>query len=143
MIISYSFMSTRLQVVMSEAELDEIRAAAERRRMNVSEWVRLVLREERERALRVGTAVVAEERAPYAAGIGPRPRAAMELEVRHDLVDAVRDRYRLPSRRAAVEYALGRVAVEPMSKAEALDMQGFGWEGDLDAMRSGDPGALW
>jgi Arc/MetJ family transcription regulator len=136
-------MSTRLQVVMSEAELDEIRAAAERRRTNVSEWVRLVLREERERALRGGTAVVAEGRPPYAAGTGPERRAAMQLEVRQDLVDAVRDRYRLPSRRAAVEYALRRVVVEPMSKEEALDMQGFGWDGDLDTMRSGDPGAPW
>lgn len=128
---------------MSEAELAEIRATAETRRMNVSEWVRLVLREERERSLRGGTAVVAEERSPYAAGAGPERRAAMALDVRQDLVDAVRDRYRLPSRRAAVEYALRRVVVEPMSKEEALDMQGFGWEGDLDAMRSGDPGALW
>ena len=41
-------MSTRLQVVLGEAELKEIRRAAARRRMTVSEWVRTVLREGRQ-----------------------------------------------------------------------------------------------
>lgn len=40
-------MSTRLQVVLDESELKEIRRAANRRRMTVSEWVRTVLREGR------------------------------------------------------------------------------------------------
>jgi hypothetical protein len=40
-------MSTRLQVVLDESELKEIRRAAGRRRMTVSEWVRTVLREGR------------------------------------------------------------------------------------------------
>jgi hypothetical protein len=37
-------MSTRLQVVMSEAELREIQKAARRKRVTVSEWVRSALR---------------------------------------------------------------------------------------------------
>jgi len=37
-------MSIRLQVVMDERELREIRRAARRRQMTVSEWVRSVLR---------------------------------------------------------------------------------------------------
>jgi hypothetical protein len=37
-------MSTRLQVVMEEAELREIRRIARRRRTTVSEWVRAALR---------------------------------------------------------------------------------------------------
>lgn len=41
-------MSTRLQVVLDEAELKEIRRAAARHRMTVSEWVRTVLREGRQ-----------------------------------------------------------------------------------------------
>lgn len=41
-------MSTRLQVVMSEGELEEIRMAAEHERMTVSEWVRQSLRRARE-----------------------------------------------------------------------------------------------
>ncbi len=40
-------MSTRLQVVMSETELDAVRAAARERGMTVSEWVRESLREAR------------------------------------------------------------------------------------------------
>ena len=42
-------MSTRLQVVVGEDELREIKAAARRRELTVSEWVRGVLREARER----------------------------------------------------------------------------------------------
>lgn len=41
-------MSKRLQVVMSEAEYREIREAAGRHRMTVSEWVRRTLRRGRE-----------------------------------------------------------------------------------------------
>jgi hypothetical protein len=40
-------MSIRLQVVMSETELDAIRAAARERGQTVSEWVRETLREAR------------------------------------------------------------------------------------------------
>jgi len=42
-------MSTRLQVVLEEDELEEIRAVAERQRLTVSEWVRRTLREARSR----------------------------------------------------------------------------------------------
>lgn len=41
-------MSTRLQVVMDDEELEEIRAAARRRRLTVSEWVRQSLRRARQ-----------------------------------------------------------------------------------------------
>jgi hypothetical protein len=40
-------MSTRLQVVMTDDELEAIREAARRRGMTVSEWTRTVLREAR------------------------------------------------------------------------------------------------
>ncbi|MDH3206136.1 MAG: ribbon-helix-helix protein, CopG family [Gemmatimonadota bacterium] len=40
-------MSTRLQVVLDEEELEEIRRAARRHRLTVSEWVRQALRESR------------------------------------------------------------------------------------------------
>ena len=40
-------MSIRLQVVMENAELDAIRAAARERGMTVAEWVRETLREAR------------------------------------------------------------------------------------------------
>jgi hypothetical protein len=40
-------MSTRLQVVLEEEELEEIRRVARRHRLTVSEWVRQTLREGR------------------------------------------------------------------------------------------------
>lgn len=40
-------MSKRLQVLLGEADFDEIRAAADRHGMTVSEWVRQVLRRAR------------------------------------------------------------------------------------------------
>lgn len=42
-------MSIRLQVIVENAELDAIRAAARDRGMTVSEWVRVSLREARRR----------------------------------------------------------------------------------------------
>ncbi len=129
---------------MSSRELDEIRAVAERRLMTVSAWVRLVLREERERALRGGSAAVRERGRPYGEGpAGPTRRVRLEVDVKEELLDAVRERYHLTSQRATVEFALRRAAVRPMSKEEALGMEGVGWDGDLEAMRSGDPGEPW
>lgn len=129
---------------MKEKELDEIRAAAEQRRMTLSAWVRLVLREERERVRRGQAPVVRERGRRYGgARAGPTARVRIELDVKEDLLDAVRTRYHLTSRRAAIEFALRRAAVKPMSKEEALAMEGVGWGGDLDAMRSGDAGEPW
>ena len=45
-------------------------------------------------------------------------------------------RYRLATKREAVNFALRTVAAEPASLEEAMAMQGSGWEGDLEAMRS-------
>ena len=130
---------------MSQKELDEIRAAAERHRVTVSEWVRIVLRGERERTVRgLSAAVLRERGTPYGdAPAGPTRRVRIEVDVKEELLEAVRERYHLTSGRAAVEFALRRAAVRPMSKEEALAMQGVGWDGDLGAMRSGDPGAAW
>ncbi len=48
-------------------------------------------------------------------------------------------RYRLPTKRAAVNFALRTLAAEPLSVDEARALRGSGWEGDLDAMRSARP----
>ncbi len=73
----------------------------------------------------------------------PARRVRIEVDVKEELLEAVRERYHLTSPRAAIEFALRRAAVRPMSKEEALAMEGVGWDGNLDAMRSGDPGAPW
>jgi Arc/MetJ family transcription regulator len=60
------------------------------------------------------------------------------IEIDDELIERVMRRYRLPSKRAAVELALRRLAGEPMSRDEALAMEGTGWGGDLDALRAPD-----
>lgn len=46
-------------------------------------------------------------------------------------------RYRLATSEDAVNFALRTLAGEAASLDEARAMQGSGWEGDLDGMRSG------
>jgi Arc/MetJ family transcription regulator len=58
------------------------------------------------------------------------------IEIDDELIERVMRRYRLPSKRAAVELALQRLAGEPMSREEALAMEGTGWPGDLDELRA-------
>jgi len=60
------------------------------------------------------------------------------IDIDDDLIERVMRRYRLPSKRAAVELALRRLAGEPMSRDEALAMEGAGWSGDLDELRTSD-----
>jgi Arc/MetJ family transcription regulator len=60
------------------------------------------------------------------------------IEIDDELIERVMRRYRLPSKRAAVELALRRLAGEPMSREEALAMEGAGWPGDLDELRAPD-----
>jgi Arc/MetJ family transcription regulator len=60
------------------------------------------------------------------------------IDIDDELIERVMRRYRLPSKRAAVELALRRLAGEPMSRDEALAMEGTGWSGDLDDLRAPD-----
>ena len=46
-------------------------------------------------------------------------------------------RYNLDTKRDAINFALRTVAAEPASVTEARSLRGSGWDGDLDAMRSG------
>jgi Arc/MetJ family transcription regulator len=59
------------------------------------------------------------------------------VDVDEQLVTRVMRRYGLGTKRAAIDLALRRLDVEPMSRDEALAMRGSGWEGDIDEMRSG------
>jgi Arc/MetJ family transcription regulator len=60
----------------------------------------------------------------------------MSIEIDDELLERVMRRYRLPSKRAAVDLALRRLAGEPMSRDEALATEGSGWAGDLDGLAS-------
>ncbi len=46
-------------------------------------------------------------------------------------------RYRMTSKREAVNFALRALAAEPFDVDEARRLRGSGWEGDLDEMRTG------
>jgi Arc/MetJ family transcription regulator len=62
-------------------------------------------------------------------------RTNIELDDR--LVERVMDRYQLPSKRAAVDFALRRLDFQPLSRDQALAMRGTGWDGDLEQLRGG------
>ncbi len=61
------------------------------------------------------------------------------LDIDDDLVERVMRRYRLASKRAAVELALRRLVGEPLTRDEALALEGSGWAGDLAELRSTRP----
>jgi Arc/MetJ family transcription regulator len=59
------------------------------------------------------------------------------IEIDDELVARIMRRYGLRTKRAAVDLALRRLDLEPMSGTEALGMRGSGWEGNLDELRGG------
>ena len=61
------------------------------------------------------------------------------IEIDDAVIERVMRRYGLRTKRAAVDLALRRLDLEPMSRDEALAMRGRGWEGDLDELRGGYP----
>jgi Arc/MetJ family transcription regulator len=61
------------------------------------------------------------------------------IEIDEDLIGRAMSRYGLRTKREAVDLALRRLVGEPLSLEEALDMQGSGWEGDLDELRDNPP----
>jgi Arc/MetJ family transcription regulator len=62
--------------------------------------------------------------------------ARTNIDLDEALVAEVMARYRLRSKREAVDFALRRLIGEPMSPEDALKLEGSGWEGDLEEMRS-------
>ena len=59
------------------------------------------------------------------------------VELDDALVQRVMSRYGVATKRAAIDLALRRLDLEPMSREEALAMEGTGWDGDLDELRGG------
>ena len=62
--------------------------------------------------------------------------ARISVEVDEAACAEVMRRYRLKTKREAINFALRRMAGEPMTAEEAHAMRGIGWEGDLDEMRT-------
>jgi len=65
------------------------------------------------------------------------------IDIDDELIERVMRIYRMPTKRAAVDFALRRLVPDPMSREEALAMEGRGWGGDLDEMRAPDNFAEW
>jgi Arc/MetJ family transcription regulator len=61
--------------------------------------------------------------------------ARTNIDIDEDAAQAVMKRYRLRTKREAVNFALRTLAAEAMTVEEARAMQGSGWEGDLDELR--------
>jgi Arc/MetJ family transcription regulator len=62
------------------------------------------------------------------------------IDLDDDACRAVMERYRLPTKREAVNFALRTLAAEPLVLDAARRLQGSGWDGDLDEMRAGRTG---
>lgn len=59
------------------------------------------------------------------------------IDLDDDLVATAMERFGLRTKKEAVHLALERLlGGGPMTVAEQLDMEGTGWDGDLDSMRS-------
>ena len=61
------------------------------------------------------------------------------INIDENAIAEVMARYRINTKREAVNFALRTVAAESMSSEEARALRGSGWDGDLDDMRSGRP----
>lgn len=57
------------------------------------------------------------------------------------LIERIMRLYRLPTKRAAIDFALRAVAGN-RRKRDMLDLQGSGWEGDLQKMRKARVGRV-
>ncbi|TDE98806.1 type II toxin-antitoxin system VapB family antitoxin [Occultella glacieicola] len=62
--------------------------------------------------------------------------ARTNIELDDALVAEVMRRYRVRTKREAVDLALRRLVGPVMTRPEMLALEGSGWEGDLTAMRA-------
>nr|6A7V_D Chain D, Antitoxin VapB11 [Mycobacterium tuberculosis H37Rv]6A7V_H Chain H, Antitoxin VapB11 [Mycobacterium tuberculosis H37Rv]6A7V_K Chain K, Antitoxin VapB11 [Mycobacterium tuberculosis H37Rv]6A7V_U Chain U, Antitoxin VapB11 [Mycobacterium tuberculosis H37Rv] len=58
------------------------------------------------------------------------------IDIDDELAAEVMRRFGLTTKRAAVDLALRRLVGSPLSREFLLGLEGVGWEGDLDDLRS-------
>lgn len=58
------------------------------------------------------------------------------IEINDELIRRAMRQYGLKTKRQAVDLALRRLVEEALTTEEMLALQGSGWDGDLDEMRS-------
>jgi Arc/MetJ family transcription regulator len=62
------------------------------------------------------------------------------IDIDDEACQIVMQRYQLATKKDAVNFALKTVAGETLDLETARRLRGSGWDGDLDAMRSGREG---
>jgi Arc/MetJ family transcription regulator len=62
--------------------------------------------------------------------------ARTNIDIDEKACAAVMRRYRLKTKREAVNFALKALAAEPLTVNSARKLRGSGWTGDLESMRS-------
>ena len=65
------------------------------------------------------------------------------IELDDELVAAAMTRFGLTTKRSVVELALRRLLASPVDADFIRSIQGSGWDGDLEEMRSGDAPVQW
>ncbi len=65
--------------------------------------------------------------------------ARTNIEIDDELAAEVMRRFGLKTKRAAVDLALRRLVGVPLTREFLLGLEGIGWEGDLDKLRSEQP----
>jgi Arc/MetJ family transcription regulator len=58
------------------------------------------------------------------------------VELDEALVSEAMRRHGLPTKRAAIDFALRHLVGDAMTRDEALAMEGTGWDADLDELRA-------
>ncbi len=66
--------------------------------------------------------------------------ARTNIDIDNDACGVVMQRYRLATKREAVNFALRTLAGEPLSLDMARRLRGSGWDGELDELRAGRTG---
>jgi Arc/MetJ family transcription regulator len=66
--------------------------------------------------------------------------ARTNIDIDDEACAAVMRRFRLETKRDAVNLALRRLAAEPLTVEDARRLRGSGWDGDLEEMRAGRSG---
>lgn len=61
--------------------------------------------------------------------------ARTNIDIDEKACAAVMRRYRLRTKREAINFALRTLAAEPLSLEQARGLRGSGWSGDLDELR--------
>ena len=65
------------------------------------------------------------------------------IDIDDALVTRVMKRYRLPTKKDAVDFALRALVANPMTREEALALEGAGWDADLSDLRGRDRIERW